>query len=174
MPILNPTPENDHPRKKCTGCQNKTPPVNIPLVVDTSQIHATEDHVPERATTGAAGYDLKSVEEYYLQPGETKLIKTSFCWCIPEGYVGMVCSRSGLALKHSVFVLNAPGIVDSDYQGNVGIILHNASSGAFVIKPDDRIAQMVIVKSFPAVFTVVEQFNENSLRGSGGFGSTGV
>jgi dUTP pyrophosphatase len=130
-------------------------------------------NVPAYAQIGDAGADLVSTEELTLTPGQTKLVKTGTSIAIPESMVGMVCSRSGLSLKNSIFVLNAPGIIDSGYRGEIGVILHNASEDWFPIKPGDRIAQLVFVRH------VVAEFNEvNSLdateRGDSGFGSTGV
>lgn len=139
--------------------------------------------LPKKATDGSAGTDLRayidSDQGLDINPGETKLIKTGFKWIIPSGYVGMVCSRSGLALKNSVFVLNAPGIIDSDYRGDVGIVLHNAGQETFHISTGDRVAQMLIIKlaDLPLV-RVAPTDGENlsiteTLRGADGFGSTG-
>lgn len=129
--------------------------------------------LPSRGTPGAAGADLSALEDVTLLPGETKLIKTGLAMAIPAGYVGLVCSRSGLALKKSVFVLNAPGVVDADYRGDVGVILHNAGLEAFQIQPGDRVAQLLIMDYHPAGFEEVESLDETE-RGLGGFGSTGV
>lgn len=128
--------------------------------------------VPKLATKGSAGADLCAVNDVLLYPGETKLIKTGINISIPLGYAGFVCSRSGLALKQNVFVLNAPGIVDSDYTGDVGVILHNASEDRFAIKTGDRVAQLLIVKCENFVFNEVQELNKTE-RGDGGFGSTG-
>lgn len=128
--------------------------------------------VPKIATKGSAGADLCSAVEAIIYPGETKLIKTGINISIPLGYAGFVCSRSGLALKQNVFVLNAPGIVDSDYTGDVGVILHNASDDRFVIKVGDRIAQLLIVKCEHFMFNEVAELQKTE-RGTGGFGSTG-
>jgi dUTP pyrophosphatase len=128
--------------------------------------------VPKLATEGSAGADLCAVSDTILYPGETKLIKTGINISIPIGYAGFVCSRSGLALKQNVFVLNAPGIVDSDYTGDVGVILHNASEDRFTIKSGDRVAQLLIVKCEHFVFNEVTELQQTE-RGAGGFGSTG-
>src|ERR1035437_145960 len=116
------------------------------------QEEAIQGILPKKATPGSAGVDLKAWlenedDEIEMGPGQTCLIKTGFKWAIPLGFVGMVCSRSGLAAKNSVFVLNAPGIIDSDYRGDVGIILHNAGKDVFKVHNGDRIAQMVIIKT---------------------------
>lgn len=128
--------------------------------------------VPKIATPGSAGADLCSSTDIKLYPGETKLVKTGINISIPLGYAGFVCSRSGLALKNNVFVLNAPGIVDSDYTGDVGVILHNAGDNIFNIKVGDRVAQLLIVKCEHFMFNEVAELQKTE-RGDGGFGSTG-
>lgn len=128
--------------------------------------------VPKVATEGSAGADLCSSVEVTIYPGETKLVKTGINISIPLGYAGFVCSRSGLALKQNVFVLNAPGIIDSDYTGDVGVILHNASNDRFVVNIGDRIAQLLIVKCEYFWFNEVAELQKTE-RGDGGFGSTG-
>mgnify|MGYP003705430791 CR=1 FL=1 len=128
--------------------------------------------VPQIATEGSAGADLCAETATRLYPGETKLIKTGINISIPLGYAGFVCSRSGLALKKGVFVLNAPGIIDSDYTGDVGVILHNAGQDVFDISSGDRIAQLLIVKCEYFWFNEVDALQETE-RGDGGFGSTG-
>ena len=151
--------------------------------------------VPGYATIGSAGIDLhasirpKIPETVFealeadgplpegivtIKPGETVCIPTGFNWTIPAGYVGMVCSRSGLALKQSLFVLNAPGIIDSDYRGEVGVVLHNIGKEPQVIVNGDRIAQMVVLKTSDLLFSLTrEQSTNTTERGTGGFGSTG-
>lgn len=128
--------------------------------------------VPKIATQGSAGADLCATTSDVIYPGETKLVKTGINISIPLGYAGFVCSRSGLALKHGVFVLNAPGIVDSDYTGDVGVILHNSSDDRFTINSGDRIAQLLIVKCEHFMFNEVDALQDTD-RGAGGFGSTG-
>lgn len=128
--------------------------------------------VPQIATPGSAGADLCSSIDIKIYPGETKLVKTGINISIPLGYAGFVCSRSGLALKNNVFVLNAPGIVDSDYTGDVGVILHNSGDNIFNIKAGDRIAQLLIVKCEHFAFNEVTELQKTE-RGAGGFGSTG-
>ncbi|MCB4203580.1 dUTP diphosphatase [Deferribacterales bacterium Es71-Z0220] len=129
--------------------------------------------IPEYATDGAAGADLKSAEDGVIKPGEVKLVKTGLFLEIPEGYEGQVRPRSGLALKFGVTVLNSPGTIDSDYRGEVGVILVNHSNKDFSYKKGDRIAQLVFSKVTKAKFESVEQVNSTS-RGAGGFGHTGV
>lgn len=131
-----------------------------------------EMFAPTYARKGDAGADLRSTENLVIRPGETKLVKTGIRLALPDGYVGLVCSRSGLALKSSVFVLNAPGVVDSGYRGEVGVILHNSGFTNFEVKQGDRIAQLMIQKFESAEWNEVEDLDETE-RGTGGFGSTG-
>lgn len=130
--------------------------------------------VPKYQTSGAAGFDLVSAEDVVIQPGEHKLVKTPYHVVIPTGYEGQIRPRSGMALKQGVTVLNAPGTIDSDYRGRVGVILW-AKDGV-IIKKGDRIAQMVISsveRAFMAVISKEEYELESTVRAEGGFGSTG-
>ncbi len=111
-------------------------------------------------------------KEINLEPGETKLIPTGLTFEIPHGYELQVRPRSGLAIKNGLTVLNTPGTVDADYRGELKIIIHNSSKQNFIIKPNERIAQMVICPVFQATF--VEAELSDTERGSGGFGSTGT
>lgn len=128
--------------------------------------------VPQAASAGAAAVDLCASEDGLLPAHLTRLFKTGLSVAIPSGHVGLVCSRSGLALKHSVFVLNAPGVVDSDYRGEIGVILHNAGGQNYEVQRGDRIAQLLIIPVVTAQFQAVEKLPETD-RGGGGFGSTG-
>ena len=130
-------------------------------------------NLPVYAKPGDAGADLVSAEEVVINPGETKLVMTGTSIAMPPAVVGMVCSRSGLAAKNSVFVLNAPGIVDSGYRGEIGVILHNAGQLPFSAQPGDRIAQLVFVRHVVADLNQVESLDQTE-RGASGFGSTGV
>lgn len=132
---------------------------------------------PMRETEGAAGFDLRAAAEKLVLPGETVKIPTGFAWEIPEGSVGLVCPRSGLAAKNWVTVLNAPGIVDSDYRGEVCVLLVNHGLNEFHVEFGDRIAQLVILP-LHASGLQVRYVNEsfvisNTERGENGFGSTG-
>lgn len=129
--------------------------------------------IPEYATVGAAGTDLKSAEDGVIKPGEIKLVKTGLFLEIPDGYEGQVRPRSGLALKFGVTVLNSPGTIDSDYRGEVGVILINHGNKDFAYKKGDRIAQLIFSKVTKAKFEIAEQIKPTT-RGSGGFGHTGV
>jgi dUTP pyrophosphatase len=136
------------------------------------EIVAEEGFLPVYAKEGDAGADLRSTEDLVLRPGETKLVKTGVRLGLPSGYVGLVCSRSGLALKSSVFVLNAPGVVDAGYRGEVGVILNNSGFSNFEVKRGDRIAQLMIQKFESPIWSEVSELDETA-RGAGGFGSTG-
>lgn len=123
-------------------------------------------------TKYSAGLDLASAEAYTLKPGERKLFKTLLDGPLFKNEphsVGLVCPRSGLALKHGITVLNAPGIVDEDYEGNVGVVLYNASDEEYSIAVGERIAQLVTVR-----YQQLSNYSaEDVKRGENGFGSTG-
>jgi len=127
------------------------------------------------ATEGSAGIDLRSnnKEAITLAPGETKLIPTGIAIALPVGYEAQVRPRSGLALKNSVTVLNTPGTIDSDYRGEVGVILINHGKQDYVVEPGTRIAQMIVAKYEKVELDFVTELSETE-RGEGGFGSTGV
>lgn len=135
---------------------------------------------PRRETDGAAGFDLRSVSAVPIKvpAGGSAKIKTGFAWEIPEGAVGLVCPRSGLAAKESVTVLNAPGIVDSDYRGEVCVLLVNHGSVDYYVVVGDRIAQLVIVPLHAAglhrLYTQEALGLSDTERGEKGFGSTGM
>lgn len=128
---------------------------------------------PRRATPGSAGYDLVSTEARTLAPGDIALIPTGISVQIPRGYEGQVRPRSGLAVKHGVTILNAPGTIDADYRGQIGVILINHGRRYFRVCEGMRIAQLVIAKVETADFELVESLDPTD-RGKGGFGSTGV
>lgn len=138
-------------------------------------INKSKHALPQYETVTAAGLDLKANIDapIILKPMERKLIGTGLYIALPTGYEAQVRSRSGLALKKGVIVLNAPGTVDADYRGEIGVILINLSSEDFEIQDGDRIAQLVIAKHEQADWQLVESLNETS-RGAGGFGSTGI
>lgn len=130
---------------------------------------------PTYGSAGASGFDLRANNEddITIPVGGTVLVPTGLHMAIPAGFELQVRSRSGLAAKNGVFVLNTPGTVDSDYRGEVKVILHNAGTEPFTVQTGDRIAQGVICPVVHAVWNVVESL-ESSERGEGGFGSTGV
>jgi len=128
--------------------------------------------LPLYATTGSAGMDLYACDDYTINPQDVVLIKTGIALEIPSGYELQIRSRSGLALKNKVFVLNAPGTIDSDYRGEIGIILCNLSSEPFKINEGDRVAQGVVAKYETANLNIVDHIGSTE-RSEGGFGSTG-
>lgn len=130
---------------------------------------------PKYMTPGAAGADLFSChpQPVQLYPGEHKLILTGWAFEIPVGYEGQIRPRSGLALRHGVTVLNAPGTIDSDYRGEVGVVLINLGNMKWVCSPGERIAQIVFGLAYRAGFGDVEELAPTE-RDVGGFGSTGV
>ena len=128
------------------------------------------------AHAGDAGFDLKASEDIIIAPHKTGLVKTGTYFQIPENTQLEIRSRSGLALKKSVFVLNSPGTVDSGYRNEVGVIIHNAGDSAFEVKKGDRIAQAVLMPYIKAEFEYVSSEDElqESDRNKNGFGSTGI
>ncbi len=128
--------------------------------------------MPAYATQGSAGVDLRASEPCVIPPGGRALVPTGLRIALPEGYEAQVRPRSGLALKHGVTLLNSPGTIDSDYRGEIGVILINLGQEPFSIQPGDRIAQMVFAPVTRGVWDEVETLDETE-RGAGGFGSTG-
>ncbi len=127
---------------------------------------------PSYATEGSAGADLKSAEDGVIAPGEIKLVSTGVKMAIPIGYEVQIRPRSGLAMKHGISFVNTPGTIDSDYRGEVKLIMINHGSEPFTFKYGDRLAQMVVAKCEMCRFET-NDINETS-RGSNGFGHTGV
>jgi dUTP pyrophosphatase len=129
---------------------------------------------PERTRAGDAGFDLRAVERLTLAPGERRLAPTGVAIAVPSGLAGLVLPRSGLALRHGVTTLNAPGLIDPGYRGEVGVILYNAGSEPYTVEPGDRIAQLLLVPCATPATRIVEALPEaGDDRGSGGFGSSG-
>lgn len=131
--------------------------------------------LPRFMTNGAAGMDLFAnvTEEIVLMKGEIKLVPTGIAIALPIGYEAQIRPRSGLAFKHGISLVNTPGTIDSDYRGEINLIMINFGENSFTIKRGDRIAQMVINKiETPNIIEVNELSDTN--RGSGGFGSTGL
>lgn len=131
--------------------------------------------LPEYKTDGASGCDVHAFvkEPVELLPGDIKLISTGLACAIPEGFEIQVRPRSGLAAKNGITCLNTPGTIDSDYRGEIKVILINLGKEAFIVKNGDRIAQFVVAPVVRGIFKTVKSLDE-TLRGSGGFGSTGV
>lgn len=134
--------------------------------------HGADLPLPAYATAGAAGMDIVAAEELDLAPGARHAVATGFAIAIPQGYEIQVRPRSGLALKHGVTVPNTPGTIDSDYRGEVKIIMINHGDAPFPIRRGDRIAQLVAAPVQQAYFTEIAELDDTA-RGAGGFGSTG-
>ena len=129
--------------------------------------------LPTQAYPGDAGLDLVSCERYELGPGERAMVGTGIAVAIPEGHAGLVTPRSGLAAKHGITIVNAPGLVDSGYRGELRVILHNTDPREpFVVEPGMRIAQLVLVAVAAATLVEVDELPASE-RGEGGFGSSG-
>lgn len=128
--------------------------------------------LPRYQTPDSAGMDLHASEAVTIAPGAAVAVSTGLAMAIPRGFEGQVRPRSGIALKHSVTVVNAPGTLDSDYRGTVKVLLINHGREPFAIKTGDRIAQLVIAPVVQAELVEVEALSETE-RGAGGFGSTG-
>ena len=131
--------------------------------------------LPQYATEQSAGLDLRANIDapIVLRPLERRLIPTGLHIALPPGYEAQVRPRSGLALKHGITVLNAPGTIDADYRGDIGVVLINLSDQDFTVNDGERIAQMVIARHEQGDFVVVEELDETE-RGEGGYGHTGV
>lgn len=137
-------------------------------------INRSHHALPEYATLQSAGLDLRAnlTEPVTLAPLERKLVPTGLYIELPQGYEAQVRPRSGLALKHGLGLLNAPGTIDADYRGEIGVILVNMSNEPFVINDGERIAQMVVARHEQVEWQPVDVLNETE-RGDGGFGHTG-
>jgi len=143
--------------------------------VQVNIVNTSTNPLPEYATEGSAGMDIRANldDSVTLQPMERSLIPTGLFIELPAGYEAQVRPRSGMAIKQGITCLNSPGTVDSDYRGELKVILINLGNIAQVINHGERIAQMVIAKTEKAALVLVEQLN-NSQRGEGGFGHTGT
>ncbi|GAA1792024.1 MULTISPECIES: dUTP diphosphatase [Leucobacter] len=143
-------------------------------MIDPLEIPIRAEQIPSYAMPGDAGADLRSTESVLLAPGERRLVGTGVSIALPEGFAAFVMPRSGLAAKHGVTVVNAPGTVDAGYRGEIKVALLNTDrSSAFQVESGDRIAQLVVMPVVRAEFVAVDELPESS-RGAGGFGSTGV
>lgn len=151
-------------------------PSDSPIKVQVVRLpHAAGLNLPAYSTPGSSGMDLRAAVEgqVTIHPGETTAVPTGLTIGVPAGYEAQVRPRSGLALKHGLSVLNSPGTIDSDYRGEVKVILANLGREDFAINRGDRIAQLVICPIIHADWEEVDHLPESS-RGAGGFGSTGL
>ena len=134
----------------------------------------TQAVLPERATQGSAGLDLRACTtgETCIMPGETAVLPTGLAVALPQGCVGLVFGRSGLGIRHGIVPANAVGVIDADYRGEIMVGLANHSAEPYIIVPGDRIAQLVILPVLTPPIEEVHNLSE-TVRGEGGFGSTG-
>ena len=145
------------------------------ILIEVKQLGDSQDvSLPSYATDGSAGMDMRAavMEEITLQPGERVLIPTGLAIALPSGYEAQIRPRSGLAIKNGIILVNSPGTIDSDYRGEIKIILYNSGREPFKINRGDRIAQMIISRYERARLSVVESLPDSE-RGTGGFGHTG-
>jgi dUTP pyrophosphatase len=145
--------------------------VNVPVLVK-RLLHGEGLELPDYATEGAAGMDVLAAEDVVLAPGGRHAVATGLSVAIPAGFEIQVRPRSGLALKHGISVPNTPGTIDSDYRGELKVILINHGTDEFAVRRGDRIAQLVLAPVTRASWLEVEDLDETA-RGDGGFGSTG-
>ena len=129
---------------------------------------------PQRASEDAAGFDLRAAKIAHIEPEDWMLMPTGYVWHFPPGCAGFVCPRSGLALRHGLTVLNAPGVIDADFEGEVCVLLANHGPYPVDIERGDRIAQLIVMPVMTDDLRVIERCVEGSGRGTAGFGSTGV
>ena len=137
--------------------------------------HGADMALPAYASAGSAGLDLMAAieGEAELAPGERRLVPCGFCMVLPDGYEAQVRPRSGLALKHGLTLLNSPGTIDSDYRGEIGVVLINHGAAPFTVTRGMRIAQLVVAPVARARLAEADSLSD-SARGAGGFGSTGL
>lgn len=159
----------------CGGWRPRTPQalnvVHLPF-----RRLAPDARRPTRAHDGDAGYDLRSLEEATLEPGERRTVGTGLGLAIPRGYAGLVLPRSGLAVRHGISLVNAPGLIDSGYRGEIRVPLINLDPREpFRVEVGMRIAQIVFVRAAEASFVAVDELEpDTDGRGEGGFGSSGT
>jgi len=144
-------------------------------MIDLSIINKSNNPLPKYQTKQSAGLDLCAFldEELILKPMDRKLIGTGLYIALPEGFEAMIRPRSGMAFKHGITVINSPGTIDADYRGEIKIALVNLSQENFTIKNGDRVAQMVVNKYEQVSFNLTDSL-EDTERGAGGYGHTGV
>lgn len=147
--------------------------MSSPVFVELKRLpHGEGLPLPAYATTGAAGMDVVSAEDVVIAPGARHAVATGLAVAIPQGYEIQVRPRSGLALKHGITVPNTPGTIDSDYRGELKVILINLGNEAFTVQRGDRVAQLVLAPVVQAAWDEVTELDATD-RGAGGFGSTG-
>lgn len=150
------------------------PAVSVALEDLAVQLLHPGARLPERSRDGDAGYDLRCLEGIVLAPGERTMAATGIALAIPDGIAGLVLPRSGLAARRGMTLLNAPGLIDPNYRGEVRVILHNSGAEEYEAEPGDRIAQLLLVRYWAPALTVVDELPPSpDDRGANGFGSSG-
>ena len=146
----------------------------IEALTDTLEIRllSPDAVAPARARSGDAGYDLRATERVSIPPEGRRLVGTGIAIALPEGIAGLVTPRSGLAIEHGLTLLNAPGLIDPGYRGEIKVILHNTSERRYTVEIGDRIAQLVLVPYLSPDLEVVDELPATE-RGARGFGSSG-
>jgi dUTP pyrophosphatase len=129
---------------------------------------------PIRTRAGDAGYDLRTLEGFVLASGARRIVPTGIALALPDGFAGLVTPRSGLAARHGITTLNAPGLIDPNYRGEIKVILHNAGNAHYTAEPGDRVAQLLLVPCWTPIVRVVDELPAaRDNRGGQGFGSSG-
>ena len=146
----------------------------IEALTDTLEIRLLHPDAvpPSRSRNGDAGYDLRATDRVSIPQEGRRLVGTGIAVALPEGVAGLVTPRSGLAIEHGLTLLNAPGLIDPNYRGEIKVILHNTSERRYTVEIGDRIAQLLLVPYWAPELEVVEALPESE-RGAGGFGSSG-
>src|SRR5215210_3170228 len=146
----------------------------IEALTDTLEIRLLHpDAVPPARTRGGdAGYDLRATARVSIPPNDRRLVGTGVAIALPEGVAGLVTPRSGLAIEHGLTLLNAPGLIDPNYRGEIKVILHNTGDAPFTVAPGDRIGQLLLVPYWAPELEVVDAL-PGTERGAAGFGSSG-
>jgi dUTP pyrophosphatase len=146
----------------------------IDALTDTLEIRLLHPDAvpPSRSRSGDAGYDLRATERVSIPQEGRRLVGTGIAVALPEGVAGLVTPRSGLAIEHGLTLLNAPGLIDPNYRGEIKVILHNTSERRYTVEIGDRVAQLLLVPYWAPELEVVEALPDSE-RGAGGFGSSG-
>ncbi len=141
-----------------------------PMKINTKKL-SSDAQLPTRATEGSAAYDLYASQDKYLERGTRSVVNTGIAIEIPDGYVGLICPRSGMAAKNGITILNGPGVIDQDYLDEVKVILHNTDADHKIVKKGERVAQIMFIKYEEAEFVEAE-FKKPKTSRKGGLGST--
>jgi dUTP pyrophosphatase len=159
---------------KRTSAGSRTVPPMLDTLADTLEITLLHPDAiaPMRTRPGDAGYDLRATERISIPPAGRRLVGTGVAIALPEGVAGLVTPRSGLAIEHGITLLNAPGLIDPNYRGEIKVILHNAGDSRYTVEIGDRVAQLLLVPYLAPGLQVVDALDATE-RGANGFGSSG-